>query len=139
MVSAVLTVFYDGQFWAGIYDRIDGGKLSSVKVVFGAEPKNGDIYLFTLKNYYKLRFGAEIESTDGKNVGVRVNHKRMMKKASEEIKNAGKSTKSQQALQLEREKMKSERTTRGREERARRKELRFQLKKAKKKEKHRGK
>ena len=128
MVSAVLTVFYDGQFWTGIYDRTDSGKLQSVKVVFGAEPKNGDIYLFTLKNYYRLAFGAGIED---KKREKRVNPKRM-------IKNAGKSTKSQQALQMEREKLKDERTAMRREKRALERERILRLKRQKKKEKHRG-
>lgn len=128
MVSAVLTVFYDGQFWTGIYDRTDSGKLQSVKVVFGAEPKNGDIYLFTLKNYYRLAFGAGIED---KKREKRVNPKRM-------IKNAGKSTKSQQALQMEREKLKDERTAMRREKRALERERILRLKREKKKEKHRG-
>ena len=128
MVSAVLTVFYDGQFWTGIYDRTDSGKLQSVKVVFGAEPKNGDIYLFTLKNYYRLAFGAGIED---KKREKRVNPKRM-------IKNAGKSTKSQQALQMEREKLKDERTAMRREKRALERERILRLKRRKKKEKHRG-
>lgn len=135
MVSAVLTVFYDGQFWTGIYDRTDSGKLQSVKVVFGAELQNGDIYLFTLKNYYRLAFGAGIED---KKREKRVNPKRMIKNAAKEIKNAGKSTKSQQALQMEREKLKDERTAMRREKRALERERILRLKRQKKKEKHRG-
>ena len=55
-----------------------------------------------------------------------------------EIKNAGKSTKSQQALQMEREKLKDERTAMRREKRALERERILRLKRQKKKEKHRG-
>lgn len=137
MISAVLTVFFDGQFWAGIYDRTDSGKLQSVKVVFGAEPKNGDIYSYTLKNYYRLPFGSSIESGQ-RAENRKINPKRRIKLAAKEIKNAGKSTKSQQALQLERENLKKERTEDKKEKRALERERILRMRREKKKEKHRG-
>lgn len=144
MISAVLTVFYDGQFYVGIYDRTEGGKLSSARVIFGAEPKNGEIYDFTLKNYYSLPFGGEArtrEAGDGENTGTgfgRMNPKRMIREAARQIKNAGRSTRSQQALQEAREKLREEKSLERRETRELEEKRRRLLKEKKKKEKHRG-
>ena len=38
-----LTVYFEDPFWVGIFERIDGGKLSVAKVTFGAEPKDYEI------------------------------------------------------------------------------------------------
>ena len=38
-VSVKVTVFFDEPFWAGVFERIDGEKLTACKVVFGAEPE----------------------------------------------------------------------------------------------------
>lgn len=35
--STTFTVYFDGQFWVGIVERIDEGGLSAARVVFGAE------------------------------------------------------------------------------------------------------
>ena len=37
-VSSPLTVYHDGQFWVGMFERIEEGRLSACRVVFGAEP-----------------------------------------------------------------------------------------------------
>ena len=46
-----LTVYFDEPFWVGVFERIDGGKLSVCKVTFGAEPKDCEVLEFVLKNY----------------------------------------------------------------------------------------
>ena len=40
-----LTVYFDEPFWVGVFERIDGGKLSVCKVTFGAEPEDSEICL----------------------------------------------------------------------------------------------
>lgn len=35
--SITFTVYFDGQFWVGIVERIDEDGLSAARVVFGAE------------------------------------------------------------------------------------------------------
>ena len=41
--SLTLTLFHDGQFYVGIFERREGLQLSVCRVVlFGAEPKNGE-------------------------------------------------------------------------------------------------
>ena len=34
-----LTVYFEEPFWVGVFERIEDGKLSVAKVIFGAEPK----------------------------------------------------------------------------------------------------
>ena len=35
MQKSKLTVFFDGLFWIGIYERIQDGKLEACKITFG--------------------------------------------------------------------------------------------------------
>lgn len=54
-VSGKLTVFFEEQFWARVFEYVSGGELSVCKVTFGAEPKDYEVYDFVLKNYYRLQ------------------------------------------------------------------------------------
>ena len=104
-------------------------------MVFGSEPRDCEVWDFVLKNYYGLRFSPAVEAAvkDG-----RVNPKRRQREAGRQTMQAGIGTKSQQALQLQREERKTERRQAGREQREARKERLFELKQQKRKEKHRG-
>ena len=90
---------------------------------------------FVLKNYYGLRFSPAVEAAvkDG-----RVNPKRRQREAGKQTMQAGIGTKSQQALQLQREERKTERRQAGREQKEAEKQRMFELKQQKRKEKHRG-
>ena len=50
-----LTVFFEDPFWVGIFERIEKGKLSVCRVVFGSEPKDYEVWEFVLANYHQLR------------------------------------------------------------------------------------
>ena len=52
--SVTLTVLFDAPFWVGIFERIEDNKLTVAKVIFGAEPKDYEVYDFILKNFYRL-------------------------------------------------------------------------------------
>ena len=133
--KAGLTVFFEGPFWVGVFERVEDGKLSVCRVVFGSEPRDYEVWEFILKNYYGLKFSpaAPVAVRDGK-----VNPKRRQREAGRQTMQAGIGTKSQQALQLQREERKTERRQAGREQREARKERLFELKQQKRKEKHRG-
>ena len=60
--SEKLTVFLEGPFWVGVFERISDGKLSVCKVTFGAEPKDPNIWDFILEHYYELKFSPAIET-----------------------------------------------------------------------------
>ena len=136
LASGKLTVFFEEPLWVGVFECISENRLSVCKVTFGAEPKDYEIYDFVLKNYYQLRFSPAV-ATDVKEVGR--NPKRVQREVRKQVQNAGIGTKSQQALKLQQEQLKIERKAVNREQRAAEKERRFELRKIKRKEKHRGK
>lgn len=111
------------------------GKLSVCRVVFGSEPKDYEVYEFVLRHYDQLNFSPAVAS-DLK--AVRANPKRMQREASKAMRDTGVGTKSQQALQLQREQMKQERKQESRVKKEAEKQRRFELKQQKRKEKHRG-
>ncbi|MCI9590878.1 MAG: YjdF family protein [Lachnospiraceae bacterium] len=134
-VSGKLTVFFEAPFWVGVFERVSNGMLSACKVTFGAEPKDYEIYDFVLKNYYQLRFSPAV-ATDVKEAGR--NPKRVQREAQKQIQNTGIGTKSQQALKLQQEQLKTKRRAASREQREAEKQRQFELKQQKRKEKHRG-
>ena len=134
-VSGSLTVFFEEPFWVGVFERISDNKLSACKVTFGAEPKDYEIYDFVLRNYYQLRFSPAV-ATDVKETSR--NPKRIQRGVRKQVQNTGIGTKSQQALKLQQEQLKTERKTVSREQREAEKQRQFELKQQKRKEKHRG-
>lgn len=134
-VNCNLTVFFEEPFWIGVFERISDGRLSACKVTLGAEPKDYEVYDFILKNYYKLKFSPAVDTEVRK---VMHNPKRLQRDAKKHLQSKGIGTKSQQALQLQREQMKTERKKVSREQKEAEKKRLFELKQQKKKGKHRG-
>lgn len=133
--SVKLTVFFEEPFWIGVFERIENGKLSVCKVTFGAEPKDYEVWEFVLRYYYQLKFSPSVDVVVKKEV---TNPKRVQREARKQSASSGIGTKSQQALQLQREENKLERKTISREQREAEKQRQFELKQQKRKEKHRG-
>ena len=133
--SGKLTVFFEEPFWVGVFDRVSDGKLSVCKVTFGAEPKDYEVWDFILKHYYELKFSPAVE-TEIKQTAD--NPKRRQRNARKQLQSFGIGTKSQQALQMQREEMKTERKQISKEQRDAEKQRQFELKQQKRKAKHRG-
>lgn len=133
--SVKLTVFFEEPFWIGVFERIENGKLSVCKVTFGAEPKDYEVWEFVLRYYYQLKFSPSVDVVVKKEV---TNPKRVQREARKQSASSGIGTKSQQALQLQREENKLERKTISREQREAEKQRQFELKQQKRKEKRRG-
>ena len=130
-----LTVFFQEPFWIGVFERVENGRLSVCKVTFGAEPKDYEVHEYLLKHYCNLRFSSAVEAEERKKAD---NPKRRQREASKQIQNTGVSTKSQMALQMQREAMKAERKQISKAQREAEEQRRFELKQQKKKEKKRG-
>lgn len=131
-----LTVFFEDPFWVGIYERQSEGALEAAKVTFGAEPKDYDVYDFFLKNWKYLRFSppvAESETEEHK-----YNPKRMQRAVNSQLSKTGVGTKAQQALKLQQEQAAQERKDFRHERNEQEKQLQFDLRQQKKKEKHKG-
>lgn len=134
-VSGRLTVYFEGPFWVGVFERIEDGKLSAAKVTFGAEPKDYEIYEFILKHYYSLQFSPAVAAVVKE---AAKNPKRMQRDVIKQLRNTGIGTKSQQALKLQQKQNKQERKVKSREQKLAEARRMFELKQQKKKEKHRG-
>ena len=133
--SGKLTVFFDPPFWVGVFERIEGGKLTVARITFGAEPKDYEVWDFILKHYYDLKFSPPV-STDVKQIAD--NPKRRQRNARKQMQSTGVGTKSQQALQLQLEEIKTERNQKSKEQREAEKQRQYDLKQQKRKQKHRG-
>lgn len=134
-MSITLTVFYDEQFWIGLFERVEDGRLRAAKVVFGAEPKEQQVYELVLSDFYNLRFSPPVEGVKERIIAS--NPKRRQRQASR-AQEQGVGTKSQQAMKLAHEELKQERAQRGKERRELEEQRRFELHIDKKKEKHKG-
>lgn len=130
-----LTVFFDDPFWVGVFERSENGMLSACRVTFGAEPKDYEVHEFILRHYYDLSFSPPVKS-DARHAAD--NPKRRARSAKRQLEHTGVGTKSQQALQLQREQNKLERKTVSREQKLAEAERQFALRQQKKKEKHKG-
>ena len=130
-----LMVFFEDPFWVGVFERVDDGKLSVCKVTFGAEPKDYDVWEFVLRHYDELVFSPAVE-TEMRQIAD--NPKRRLRNVRKQTERRGIGTKSQQALQLQREELKTEHRQISREQRDVEAQRRFEMKQMKKKEKRRG-
>ena len=130
-----LTVFFDEPFWIGIFETIYKNQLSVCKVVFGAEPKDNEVYEFILKNYCHLDFSPSVSAEINKK---KLNPKKRFRAAKTELSQQGIGTKSQQALKLLHEKGKQSRKLLHKEKKLEAAKQKFSLKQQKKKEKRKG-
>lgn len=130
-----VTVLFDDPFWIALFEREYDGKYEVCKIIFGAEPKDFEVYSFLLRNYKNFVFSPQTESiTQEKKTSNPKRLQRVIKKSEAQ----GISTKAQRALSLMREQNKTERKKRSKEIRELEAERRFEQKKIKRREKHRG-
>lgn len=77
-VTGKLTVYFDPPFWVGVFEEISDGKVATCKVVFGAEPKDYQVYEFVLRNYCHLKF-SQPAPLEGKSSETKMNPKRLQR------------------------------------------------------------
>ena len=131
--SLTLTLFHDGQFYVGIFERREGMQLSVCRVVFGAEPKDGEIMDFLNRDFRRLSFSPKVKE---ERKPLPVNPKRLQREIARQVNSIGTGTKSQQALQREQNKLIRQEKTK--EQKEAEKRAAFALRQEKKKEKRRG-
>ncbi len=134
-VSSTLTVFHDGQFWVGLAEHVEDGRYGVARIVFGAEPSDEGILRFVASEWARLAFfgGEPAEASKPAK-----NPKRRSREASRALKQPAMGTKAQQALASQRETMKRESAQARSQRRAEEAEARFEQRKLKRKQKHRG-
>lgn len=134
--KAKLTVLFDPPFWIGLFERERKGRYEACRVVFGAEPRDFEVYACILERYDRLAFSPALAS--GPVEERTVNPKRAQREARRQTQPSGAGTRAQQALQLQREQNREERRVLSREAREAEEDRRRQLCREKKKQKHRG-
>lgn len=134
-VSSKLTVYFEDPFWVAVYERTAGRKMTAARIVFGAEPKDSDVYTFLLKNWCGLRFSPPVAAG---RAGREINPKRAQREAKRQVEARGAGTKAQQALKLLQEQNKTERKTKSRQQCEAEAQARYEFRQKKRKEKHRG-
>ncbi len=131
--ETTLTVYFEPPFWVGVFARREGGALTAAKVTFGVEPRDQEVYALILSRYGSLQFSPPVA------VPVREaakSPKRARREAARQAPGIG--TRSQQALQLQREQGKQARAEKSRAQKEEEARRRFALKQEKRREKHRG-
>ena len=134
-VCGKLTVFFEEPFWVGLFERTQGDRLCVSKVTFGAEPKDYEVLAYVLEHYHELTFSPPVPNEIRERAD---NPKRRQRAAAKEMQKTGVGTRSQQALQAQREMMKVARKVVTKEEQEAEAQRRFELRQQKKKEKKRG-
>ena len=134
-VSSTLTVYHDGQFWVGLAEYVEDGKYGVARIVFGAGPSDEEILRFVTSEWEKLLFFGDKVTETSKPAK---NPKRRAREAAKTLKRPAVSTKAQQALAAQREAMKRESAQARSQRRADEAETRYEQRKLKRKQKHRG-
>lgn len=130
-----LTVLFESPFWVGIFEKEQDGKYSVARIVFGAEPRDFEVFEFVINKMDQLKFS---DPQEDEIVKRKVNPKRLQREVKKEISKKNIVSKAQDALRLEIEKNKKERRSFNSKLKEMIKQKRFELKQQKKKEKKRG-
>lgn len=133
-----LTIYFDGQFWIGLIECVNGAQLRAVRHVFGAEPSDIEVLEFVQQHLLEVaaRATAEVE-IEHKVKGIH-NPKRAAREAAKIMHQPIVSTKSQEALKLQHEQNKQEHHERTKADRAAEEKRRREIKRKKAQQKHRG-
>ena len=144
MTSVKLTIFFEGMFWVGVFERQEEEEHELIKyevcrVVFGPEPKDYEVHEFVLKNFNKLKFSNCLILDKTKQIKEdKINPKRLQRKVRKETGAGGIGTKAQNALKQQYEANKQEQKKTSREQKELEEQRKFELRQQKKLEKHKG-
>ncbi|UUZ79902.1 YjdF family protein [Paenibacillus sp. P26] len=135
-----LTVFFEGEFWVGVVEHEEDGRLKACRYVFGAEPYDAEVLGFIHGPMMPLlaRTETAAEAAGPLRRRERVNPKRLAREAAKEMQRKGVGSAAQEALRLELEHRKAVRKTVTKAEREAEKERKRELAVQKAKAKHRG-
>ena len=134
-VSSTLTAYHDGQFWVGLAEHVEDGTYGAARIVFGTEPSDEEILRFVTSKWAELAFFGDDPAEASKPAK---NPKRRAREASKALRQPAMGTRAQQALASQREAMKRESARARSQRRADEAEARFEQRKLKRKQKHRG-
>ena len=137
-ISGQLTVYFDCPFWVGVFEIYCDNTIATCKVVFGSEPKDAEIYNIIINDYYSLKFSKPVAIDSNYKKPQPINPKRLQRQIKKQIVTKGVGTKAQQAMQIQRKENAFQRKRISKEQKDAEKQLKFELKQHKKKQKHKG-
>ena len=98
---STLTVTFEDPFWIGLYEREEAGQYQVCKILFGAEPKDAQVYAFLQRHWRDLTFSPPLPAETA--VRPRPNPKRLQRAIQKQLDTPALGTKAQRALQAQRE------------------------------------
>ena len=94
---STLTVTFEDPFWIGLYEREEDGQYQVCKILFGAEPKDAQVYAFLQRHWTDLTFSPPLPAETA--VRPRPNPKRLQRAIQKQLDTPALGTKAQRALQ----------------------------------------
>ncbi|MDE6474402.1 MAG: YjdF family protein [Clostridia bacterium] len=134
--SVSLTIYFDGQFYVGLFERFEVNELCVCRYVFGFEPKDYDIYELILRKYNELKFSLTV--VIARKPIKRKNPKALQRKIKKTVVEFKVGTKSQQAIKKQMEERKIVRKAKSKACREQERDADFLRRQKKKKEKRKG-
>lgn len=135
-IQTKLTVFFDNPFWVGVFERTVGDSLEACRIVFGAEPKDHEVYARLLREANTLNYSPPVKAKECP--PKRANPKRLQREAGHLTEDTGVGTKAQEALKAQYEMNKKAHKTESRAEKEEKERRLFEMRQAKKREKRKG-
>ncbi|MER7129883.1 YjdF family protein [Streptosporangium saharense] len=115
-----LAVYYEGSFWVGVLEMVEGDELRVTRFVLGSEPTDPELYAFLMRHGSALlaQTAGSRAVPAGERVERRANPKRAAKLAARQAARIStRSTASQEAMRIELESRRREAATDRRERR----------------------
>ncbi|GIN94409.1 hypothetical protein J6TS1_02790 [Siminovitchia terrae] len=134
-----LTIYYDGQFWVGVIEIQENGRLKAYRYVFGTEPSDTEVLEFVnYRLYAVITKSTQLGIKEKRGVNKRINPKRLQRQVAKEMKQKGISTQAQEAIKedIKRRKMEGKKLKKQRDNAFKQKQ--WEIKKQKAKKKHKG-
>lgn len=133
-ISMTLTVYFEEGFWHGLFEQEHAQFYRVCRVTFGAEPSMQELLDFLNRYYHRLQFSPSIKVREKTKS---VSPKRLQRQAKKE-QMASRSSKSQEALQLQFKDQKKIAQVKRKQQKELAKQRKFELKQQKRLEKHKG-
>jgi len=134
--TCTITVYFEDPFWVGLYERADEAGYQVCRLIFGAEPKDYEVYETLLSHWRELSFSPALPGEAAR--VKRVKAGRARREAGRSLSGPPVGTRAQEALKLQREAGKEARREKSRQEHEAEAVRRFQLRQEKKRQKHKG-
>ena len=80
---STLTVTFEDPFWIGLYEREEDGQYQVCKILFGAEPKDAQVYAFLQRHWRDLTFSPPLPAETA--VRPRPNPKRLQRAIQKQL------------------------------------------------------